>query len=114
MKAAALQGAGNEILVEALVRNDGAETDEVAQVYAQNEGSENAPRNPRLCAFQRVHLAAGEEKTVLLRVRPEQLQVVNEAGEWVREGKPVFYVGLSQPDPRSQALTGRACVKIAL
>ena len=114
VKAAALQCAGNEILVEALVRNDGAETDEVAQVYAQNEGSENAPRNPRLCAFQRVHLAAGEEKTVLLRVRPEQLQVVNEAGEWVREGKPVFYVGLSQPDPRSQALTGRACVKIAL
>lgn len=113
VKEAALRRDADEILVEALIRNDGAETDEVAQLYVQNEGSENAPRNPRLCAFQRVHLAAGEQKSVTLRARPEQLQVVDGAGERADEGRPVFYVGLSQPDERSRELTGHACVKIA-
>ena len=103
-----------KIVVEASIRNDGCATQDVLQVYIQNEGSENAPRNPRLCAFKRVSLEAGEEKVVRLEIDKKQLLVVNENGEHVEEGRPVLYIGTSQPDGRSFALTGHACVKINL
>jgi len=103
-----------KITVEAVLRNNGRATQDVVQVYVQNEGSENAPRNPRLCAFKRVSLEAGEEKTVRLEVLDKNLLVVNENGEKIEEGRPVLYVGTSQPDGRSFTLTGHACVKIDL
>ena len=111
---AAAEEEGDRIVVTAVVKNDGRATQDVVQVYVQNEGSENAPRNPRLCAFRRVALEAGEEKTARLEVLKKNLLVVNDAGEKVEEGKIVLYVGTSQPDKRSLALTGHACVKIEL
>jgi len=101
-----------KIVVEAVMKNHGCATQDVVQVYVQNEGSKNAPRNPRLCAFKRVALGAGEEKTVRLEVLEKNLLVVNDEGKKVMEGKPVLYIGTSQPDNRSLALTGHACVKI--
>ena len=103
-----------KIVVDAVIRNDGCATQDVVQAYVKNEGSENAPRNPRLCAFKRVSLEAGEEKVVRLEIDKKQLLVVNENGEHVEEGRIVLYVGTSQPDGRSFALTGHACVKINL
>ena len=103
-----------KIVVETALRNDGRATQDVVQVYVQNEGSKNAPRNPRLCGFARVRLGKGEEKKVRLEIDEKQLLVVNQAGEYVSEGRPVLYVGMSQSDARSFALTGHACVKIEL
>ena len=101
--------------VEATVRNGGARfTEDVVQVYVQNEGSANAPLHPRLCAFQRVALKAGEEKTVTLRVRADSLLVVDETGARRAEGQPVLYVGMNQPDTRSRALTGHESVRVKL
>ena len=105
---------GGKIAIEAVLRNDGRATQDVVQVYVQNEGSENAPRNPRLCGFARVSVEKGEEKTVCFEIDEKRLQVVNENGEHVREGRPVLYVGMGQNDARSFALTGHACVKIEL
>ena len=51
---------------------------------------------------------------ICVAVDKKQLLVVNEAGEFVAEGQIVLYVGVSQPDARSEALTGHACVKLAL
>ena len=95
--------------------NEGVrDTDEVVQIYVQNMGSANAPRNPRLCGFSRVALAAGEEKRVTIAIPREALKVVNADGERIFEGRPVLYAGVSQPDSRSRALTGHACIEIEL
>ena len=104
-----------KIIVKATVKNAGAaNTQDVVQVYIQNEGSEHAPLNPRLCGFVRVSCPAGKTADVEIEIDNKRLLVVNDQGEWVSEGKPVLYVGVSQPDSRSLALTGHACINIAL
>ncbi|MBR2699093.1 MAG: glycoside hydrolase family 3 C-terminal domain-containing protein, partial [Clostridia bacterium] len=99
--------------VEAAVENRGAmDTDEVVQVYVQNEGSKDAPRNPRLCAFRRVRVPAGQTVSVALDIPAERIRVVDAAGRAVDEGTPVFFVGLGQPDARTEALTGHEAVRV--
>ena len=99
--------------VEAVIENAGTvDTDEVAQVYVQNEGSANAPRNPRLAAFARIHVPAGQAVTVALDIPAERLKVVDGEGRFVDEGTPVFFVGLGQPDTRTEELTGKKAVRV--
>ncbi len=99
--------------IEAEVVNAGArDTDEVVQVYVQNEGAAHAPRNPRLCAFARVHVPAGASAKLRLDVPASRLRVVNDAGESVDEGTPAFWVGLGQPDARTAALTGHEALRV--
>ena len=115
VKEAKAETDGEKIVVYAKVKNDGAvDTQDVVQVYIQNEGSANAPRNPRLCGFARVNCPAGSEIDAVIEIEKKRLLVVNDQGEFVSEGTPVLYVGASQPDKRSVELTGHACVKIAL
>jgi len=115
VKEASAEQAEGKIVVRAKVKNDGSvNTQDVVQVYIQNEGSENAPRNPRLCGFARVNCPAGGETDAVIEIEEKRLLVVNDQGEFVSEGKPVFYVGVSQPDERSLALTGHACIKTTL
>jgi len=78
----------------------------------QNEGAAHAPRNPRLCAFARVRVPAGGSAVVRLDIPARRLQVVDDAGNPVDEGTPVFWVGLGQPDARTRALTGHAAVRV--
>ena len=106
---------GEKIVVRAKVKNAGvADTQDVVQVYVQNEGSENAPTNPRLCGFARVSCPVGKEIEAVIEIEKKRLLVVNDRGEYVSQGTPVLYVGVSQPDARSLALTGHACIKAAL
>ncbi|MGX8705112.1 MAG: glycoside hydrolase family 3 C-terminal domain-containing protein [bacterium] len=99
--------------IEATIENAGGmDTGEVVQVYVQNEGSANAPRNPRLCAFQRVNVPAGQSVTVTLDIPAERLKVVTHDGALIDEGTPAFFVGLGQPDPRTAELTGHNSIKI--
>ena len=99
--------------VEAVIVNEGdADTEEVAQVYVQNEGAAHAPRNPRLAAFKRVFVPAGQRVTLTLEIPAERLKVVDDSGRLVDEGDPVYYVGLGQPDARTEALTGKKSVRI--
>ena len=95
------------------VENTGkAFTGDVVQIYAQNEGSENAPDNPRLVAFKRIELGAGQSEEVTLKVSDESLLVVNEKGEQVKEGKVVLYAGTCQPDAYSRALSGTKVIRM--
>lgn len=97
---------GSAVMAE--VENKGSmETDDVIQIYVKNMDSAFAPRNPVLCAFQRIHLAAGEKKEIRIPVSKDAFSVINDAGEKTEEGTHfTFYVGCSQPDARSRELTG--------
>ena len=105
----------DKYIVDVVVRNFGRrDTQDVVQVYCQNEGSENAPLNPRLIAFKRVFLPAGQEAHVSIRLDAKAFKVVNEAGNKINEGKIVLYVGMGQPDERTKELTGHEAVKLEL
>ena len=106
---------GEDVLVKVKLHNAGkVATEDVAQVYVQNEGSANAPANPRLCGFKRVCVPAGETVEAVITVPAQQLLVVDDEGKFIAEGTPVFYAGVSQPDARSEVLTGHKCIKVSL
>ena len=97
---------------EAMIVNDGAvDTEEVAQVYVQNVGAPHAPRNPRLCGFRRICVPAGGRVSVKLEIPDGALKVIDDAGRAVDEGGIALWVGLGQPDARTEALTGHAAVR---
>ena len=105
--AAAVEDAGDAVKLKITLRNDGdVATEDVAQVYCQNEGSANAPRNPRLCGFGRAFVPAKGKAELTLTVRKHAFEVIDERGEAVQEGRVRLYVGLGQPDARTEQLTG--------
>ena len=115
VKAAKAQKTADGVKVTVTLRNDGkTDTQDVAQVYCQNEGSANAPLNPRLVGFRRVTVPAGQEATAEIMIDGSRLLVVNEAGKKVEEGKITLYAGVGQPDARTEELTGHKAVKLAL
>lgn len=103
---------GVTVLAEA--ENMGAmETEEVVQVYLRNLDSFFAPRNPVLCGFARIRLAPGEKSTVRIAVEERVFFVVDEDGTERKDGNRFrFYVGCSQPDARSQELTGNKAAEV--
>ena len=89
-------------------------TDEVLQVYVKNHDCADADKHPELCAFMRIHLDAGEKKQIRIPVGHRALTVVGEDGIRRDDAKSyTFYVGCSQPDARSEELTGKKAVEIA-
>lgn len=89
-------------------------TDEVLQVYVKNHDCADPDKHPELCAFARIHLDAGEKKQIRIPVGHRALTVVGEDGIRRDGGKSyTFYVGCSQPDTRSEELTGKRAVEIA-
>ena len=86
-------------------------TDEVVQLYIKDNGSADVPTNPIFCGFQRVHMEAGESKTVEVAIDPLALTVVTEDGQRIPgSGSWTLYAGLGQPDKRTEELTGNAAV----
>ena len=94
------------------VRNDGTrETGDVIEIYLRDEESPFAPPNPILCGFQRIRLAAGEEKSFTVPIDPAAFTVVNEEGKRIPgRGNWTLDAGFGGPDTRTAALTCRkAC-----
>ena len=116
LAAGATKNAEGGLSVTAQVQNlGGVETEDVVQLYVKAEDSPFAPANPVLCGFARVHLSAGEGKTVSLSVTERSLTVVDGDGNrFIPGGRYSLYVGTSQPDERSRALTGTSPVKLEL
>ncbi|MHC1786503.1 MAG: glycoside hydrolase family 3 C-terminal domain-containing protein [Christensenellales bacterium] len=86
--------------------------DEIVQVYLRHEHPD-APPKPVLCGFKRVTLKAGERRRVSVRLDKQAFTLVNQAGERIpREGSSTLYIGGSQPDLRSEALTGSRCLSL--
>ena len=103
------------VTVRVTAKNEGkVATQDVIEVYCQNLGSGNAPRNPRLCAFARVSVPAGESVTAELVIPEERLMVVGEDGRRFAEGDIVFYAGMGQPDALTERLTGHKAVAFTL
>ena len=105
---------GAEVTVR--VKNIGnTSTEDALQIYIKDEDSSFAVRNHSLCAFGRVSLSAGEEKTVTLKIEKREFTSVDEDGN-----RDVFaknftvFAGFSQPDARSEELTGNKCVKTSV
>lgn len=101
---------GEPLHVRVTVQNAGdRDGDEVVQCYLRDEEASVTVPKWSLCAFQRIHLKAGESREVQLTVRPESMAVVLENGERVIEpGAFTLFVGGSQPDTRSVELLGKA------
>ena len=99
---------GNSVEVRAAVRNAGSfESDEIVQLYLQDlEAGTRVPKR-QLAGFRRVHLKPGETAEVVFPVTARQMALIDDAGNCILEpGVFRVFVGGSQPDPRSEELTG--------
>ena len=86
------------------------DTDDVVQLYLKDDSACAAPY-PSLCGFVRVHLAAGETKTVETEIPEIAFTSVDANGVRAVRGKNyTLYAGTCQPDPLSEQLTGTACL----
>ena len=103
-----------EMEIEAVAENiGGRDIEEVIQVYVKVVDSEFAPLHPRLCGFKRVSLEHNGKKRVKIKLDKRALMVVNDNGEYIKDGKNVeLYVGFSQPDETSIQLMGGKPVKL--
>ena len=93
-------------VVTARVKNTGdRQGDAVVQAYVACE-SPDAPPRPRLCGFGRIALEAGEEKALSFRLDPLTDTVVDAEGNRQKAEHYTLYIGFSQPDEQSVAMTG--------
>lgn len=101
--------------VTASLEHSGAAGGDVVEVYIRDNESKFAVRNHSLCAFKPVSFSGDETKTVELFVPDRALEIVDDSGgRRVDSRSFTLYVGVSQPDARSCALTGTRPAEIAL
>jgi len=90
-------------------------TEEVIQLYVKDTGSLDVPVNPILCGFKRISLAPGEEKTVRIPMGVNAFTAVSPEGKRIPGTGPwQLYAHIGQPDPRTEALTGKKAQIITL
>ena len=104
LKVEKVSNGGLEVKVN-IKNTGGVDSDEVPQVYlsAPSEIPQGVQFPVRaLAGFDRIHLAAGEAKTVTLHVEPRQLQYWStKEGKWITAtGKRTVSVGASSRDLR--------------
>lgn len=113
--AAAAEKAEGGWRVTASLEHSGAASGDVVEVYIRDNESKFAVRNHSLCAFKPVSFSGDETETVELFVPDRALEIVDDSGgRRVDSRSFTLYVGVSQPDARSCALTGTRPAEIAL
>jgi beta-glucosidase len=100
--------AGSHLSATVQVTNSGKLAgDEVAEAYLIPPASGNGGLSPKLqlVGYQRVHLAAGESKTVTFDLEPRWLSEVDSKGDRsVQEGSYKLAIGGAQPnDPKASS-----------
>lgn len=100
VSAAKVKGDG-QVTVSVNVTNSGSvDGDEVVQLYLSHPGEKDAPIRA-LARFDRVHLKAGETKTVSFTLDSRALSTVNADGSrTVKPGKVNIWLGGGQPEGR--------------
>ncbi len=90
-----IAGAGDGVDVSFTLRNSGVvDGDEVVQLYAVPRVASVVPPVQQLRAFERLHLKAGEQKTVTLHLSPEDLAIWGADMKFsVEPGRYIFEVG---------------------
>ncbi|MBQ6376837.1 MAG: glycoside hydrolase family 3 C-terminal domain-containing protein, partial [Lachnospiraceae bacterium] len=98
------------------VKNAGScPVSDVLQVYVKVKGTELECRNPKLAAFQRIHMLPGSEETVEIVIPERAFTVINEDGIRMHEGSGAeIFAGFGQPDARTEELTGHAALRADL
>lgn len=101
---------GESLTVTVTVENTGAMAgDEVIQLYLKRLDAGPLAPHWQLRGVRRLPLAPGERTEVAFTLSPEDMVMVNEEGRSILEpGRYRIFVGGSQPDARSVALTGVA------
>lgn len=101
--------AGEPVDAQVTLRNDGKVAgDEVAELYVKAPG---AMGNPALKGMARVHLAAGESRTVSFTLTPRDLSTVDQQGKRsVRPGSYAVMIGGAQP-AAAEHVTGNFTVR---
>ena len=90
-------------------------TDEVIEVYVSLLDAPDDKAVWSLCGFARAHFKPNEKRTLYVKIRKNSLKTVDDKGQLRSEGtKAVLYVGCSQPDERSIALTGQKPIELIL
>jgi beta-glucosidase len=86
---------GEDVVVTVTVNNTGDRAgDEVVIAYLHDEYASVTRPVKEVAAFQRLHLEAGESKTIHLTIKPEQLALYNrEMKRVVEPGAFTLYVG---------------------
>ena len=113
---ATLNGEFDGAIVNVTIKNDGTvATDDVVQIYIKDEDFADAVRNYSLCGFKRVSLGAGEEKVVEIKLDKRAFTSVDKDGNRQIFSKNfTLFAGTSQPDSRSEALTGHKALSQAI
>jgi beta-glucosidase len=108
--------AGERVEVSILVTNTASRAgDEVVQLYVKDIESSCAVPNHDLRGFDRVALEPGESRRVSFSLTPRDLSLIDDRGRRVLEpGRFLVWIGGSQPDARSVALTGRPPLVVEL
>lgn len=99
---------GSDIEVHSQVKNVGeCESDEIVQLYLKDlEASVRVPKW-QLAGIKRVFLKPGETSDIHFTIIARQMALIDEEGNCILEpGKFRIYIGGSQPDERSEELTG--------
>ena len=103
---------GVKLLIETENQKN-TETDDVLQVYIKDLDTEYAVLNPTLAAFKRIHLNGNVSGKTEIFVDKRAFTSVDENGNRKITGKNFkLYTGFSQPDARSEVLTGIKCKEI--
>ena len=95
------------ITVEADITNMGKfDAAQTLQIYIKVE-HEGTP-NPQLKGLRKVYIKSGETQHISLKLGQDAFGLYNEAGELVvTAGDYSIYIGMNQPDTRSELLTGK-------
>jgi beta-glucosidase len=90
------------------VKNIGQrESEETVQLYLKDVQARVEVPKWQLRGIKKIHLNPGEEKEVTFALTPRQMALIDNEGKCILEpGIFEIYIGGSQPDERSQRLTG--------
>lgn len=105
LKTAPSKAVGQALDVSVDVENTGGMVgDEVVELYLKHPDVQGRTPLHALQGFERIHLGAGEKKTVHFTLSPRQLSIVKENGDRVEQpGKLEIYTGGGQPLPAAVA-----------
>lgn len=100
-----------DVTLRVEVTNAGAcDGDEVVQLYVSHPEATGKHPVRALSGFERIHLKAGERRTLDFTLTPAQLQLLDDRGRQQQPVRPVTVsIGSSQPSP--QALANKTVVE---
>ena len=106
----------DQLTLKVKITNEGTmDGEEVAQLYTIHKSPVLESPNCSLRGFKRVAVKAGETVEVQFTLTKEDLMMVNNDGEKVLEsGEYTITIGGSQPDGRSEALTGQKVLRYTI